>query len=161
MGYTKQWGEDMKETTLGYIENDGSYLMLLRNKKENDQSKNKWLGVGGHIEENETPDECFVREVKEETGIDIKNYKKCGEIKFFSDIWEDEIMHLYIAETDSREFMECNEGTLKWIPKADILNLNLWEGDVIFLKRLLAGDRDINISLYYEGDRLVNIKEHI
>lgn len=149
---------DFKETTLGYIEWNGCYLMLYRNKKNNDPNEGKWIGIGGHIEKNETPDECFLREVQEETGIRLNNFTKRGVIDFISDSAENERMHLYTASVAAPDFSECNEGTLKWIPKADVLKLNLWEGDKHFLTPLINGETGIRIRLVYEGWTLVKVE---
>lgn len=145
------------ETTLGYIEWNDHYLMLFRNKKENDSNEGKWIGIGGHLEKGENPDDCFVREVREETGIILNNLIKRGIIDFISDSAENERMHLYTATVDSPDFSECNEGTLKWIPKEEILNLNLWEGDKYFLTPLINGKNDIRMRLTYKGDKLVDV----
>lgn len=148
----------MKETTLGYIEWNGCYLMLYRNKKGNDPNKGKWIGVGGHLEPGEQADDCFVREVKEETGIELTNYTKRGEIEFISDTAENELMHLYTAEVETNTIDVCNEGTLQWIEKEKILHLNLWEGDRYFLEPLLAGETDLKMRLIYEGDQLTKVE---
>ena len=147
----------MQETTLCYIQKDNSYLMLFRNKKENDQSEGKWLGVGGHIEEGETPKECILREVKEETGLELLDCKYRGRVHFVSDIYEEEIMHIYTSDRFDGEIIECDEGELSWIPKSEILSLNLWEGDRIFLKLLIADEGFFSMRLEYIGDRLVNM----
>ncbi|MCQ2233774.1 MAG: 8-oxo-dGTP diphosphatase [Paludibacteraceae bacterium] len=148
----------MKETTLGYIEWNGCYLMLYRNKKGNDPNKGKWIGVGGHLEPGEQADDCFVREVKEETGIELTNYTKRGEIEFISDTAENELMHLYTAEVETNAIDVCNEGTLQWIEKEKILDLNLWEGDRYFLEPLLASETDLKMRLIYEGDQLTKVE---
>lgn len=146
-----------KLTTLCYIEQGESYLMLFRNKKENDQSKGKWLGVGGKLEKNESPDDCVKREVLEETGITLSNYKCRGFITFISDQWENEIMFLYTGYCSDEKINEvCKEGRLEWIPKNKIMDLNMWEGDRIFLKELMEGKEFINLKLIYEGDKLVS-----
>jgi len=150
----------MKETTLCYIENSGRYLMLLRNKKKNDPNMNKWIGVGGKLNPDETPIECAKREIFEETGLLVDAFRYAGKVYFVSDIWEDELMHLFVAETDNTEVTPCSEGTLEWIPKDDVLSLNLWEGDRVFLKRLLNGEEDfLNITLTYRGETLISVKE--
>ena len=122
----------MKETTLCYIENNGRYLMLHRIKKEDDVNKGKWIGVGGKLENGESPVECIQREIKEETALEITDLKYRGKVSFISDIYEDEIMHLFTAKAQNENFSSCTEGELKWIDKADILSLNLWEGDRVF-----------------------------
>lgn len=149
---------DFKETTLGYIEWNGCYLMLFRNKKQHDPNEGKWIGIGGHIEKNESPDDCFVREVREETGIQLQNFTKRGVVDFVSDTDENERMHLYTAHVEHSQISECNEGTLKWIPKEEILKLNLWEGDRHFLIPLLNGETNIRLRLVYEGWKLVKVE---
>lgn len=149
-----------KNTTLCYIEKDDKYLMLLRNKKEVDINKGKWIGVGGHFEEGESPEECLVREVYEETGLTLTNYKFRGLVTFSSDQWQTEYMFLYTADGFEGELKDCNEGELRWIPKSEILDLNLWEGDKEFLK-LLFEDTDVfSMKLSYVGDTLVERKRY-
>lgn len=145
----------MKLTTLCYIEKEGQYLMLHRVKKENDLNHDKWIGVGGKFEEDETPEECLLREVKEETGFTLTEYRMRGIITFLSDQWESEYMYLYTATGYTGEQIVCNEGDLVWVPKSEVLNLKLWEGDKIFL-RLLDEDKGFfSLKLRYEGDELV------
>ena len=147
----------MLNTTLCYIEKDGSYLMLLRNKKENDLNDGKWIGVGGKFEEKESPDECLVREVFEETGLTLTAYSFRGIVTFVSDKWESEQMFLYTAEGFSGSLKECSEGTLAWIKKEDVLSLNLWEGDRIFLKMLEEKTEPFFLKLTYKGDELISV----
>ena len=151
----------MKRTSLCYIEHEGSYLMLLRNKKADDPNEGKWIGIGGKFEEGETPDECMLREVREETGIELTDYHFHGIIEFRSDEWEYEDMYLYTAKYPDvkreMELPECREGTLQWILKEDIMNLNLWEGDRVFLRALLDGRQDINMRLGYTKDALTQV----
>jgi 8-oxo-dGTP diphosphatase len=142
-------------TTLCYIEKDDSYLMLHRIKKKTDINKGKWIGVGGHFEENESPDDCLLREVKEETGLTLTNYKCRGLVTFISNEWETEYMFLYTADEFSGDIITCDEGELKWVKKSDIFNLNLWEGDKIFLKLLYEDTEYFSLKLVYEGDDLV------
>lgn len=149
----------MKLTTICYIEKDGKYLMLHRTKKENDQSHNKWLGVGGKFEENESPDECILREVKEETGLTLLSYRLRGVMTFVSDVWETEYMFIYTADRFEGELTECNEGELLWVEKSAVLDLNLWEGDVLFLKRLIEDEKFFTIKVQYQGEKLVYTKE--
>lgn len=144
-------------TTLCYIEQNDCYLMMHRVSKKNDLNAGKWIGVGGHFEENESPEECLIREVKEETGLTLTDYHLRGIITFVSDEWGCEYMHLYTAEAFEGILDEnCNEGILKWIPKTEIYDLNLWEGDRIFLKLLLETDKFFSLKLEYHGDDLVN-----
>lgn len=146
----------MRETTLCYIERDGMYLMLHRSAKKKDGSVGKWMGVGGKLEPGETPDECMLREVNEETGLTLTKYCKRGVVHFYSDTWEDEIMHLYSGyEYEGRLIDYCDEGELKFIPVAEVMELNMWEGDRIFLKKIADGEMDFDIELRYEGDKLV------
>ena len=148
----------MRLTTLCYIEKDDKYLMLHRVKKVNDQNHDKWIGVGGKFEEGETPEECLLREVKEETGFTLNSYRFRGIVSFISDECENEYMHLFTATEYDGEMIECDEGELVWIPKSDISNLKIWEGDKIFFKLL---DEDIDffsLKLRYEGDKLVETK---
>ncbi len=151
----------MKLTTLCYIEHEDSYLMLYRNKKNEDQSKGKWLGVGGKLEEGESPEECVLREVFEETGLKLKGFTSRGVITFFSDIWEDELMFMFTADEFEGDITKaCNEGELAWIKKADVMSLNLWEGDRYFLQDLIDGKPLVNMKLTYEGDKLVSCEKY-
>ena len=144
-------------TTLCYIEKDGQYLMLLRNKKEKDFNKNKWIGVGGKFEEAESPEECLLREVKEETGLTLLDYRLRGVITFVSDEFPCEYMYLFTADRFEGELTTCDEGELRWISKEEVLHLNLWEGDRAFLK-LLAEDRPFfTMKLSYKGYELTDI----
>ena len=152
----------MKETTLCYLENNGRYLMLLRNKKKNDPNKNKWIGVGGKLEEGESPTDCAKREIMEETGISVSALEYRGRVYFGSDIYEDEIMHLFTSVCPADSFTPCDEGELKWIKKEDVPKLNLWEGDRVFLEYLLTDKEDFfEITLSYEGDTLKSVQEGI
>ena len=144
-------------TTLCYIEQNDCYLMMHRVSKKNDLNAGKWIGVGGHFEENESPEECLIREVKEETGLTLTGYRLRCIITFVSDEWGCEYMHLYTADTFEGSLNEdCNEGILKWIPKSEIYDLNLWEGDRIFLKLLLETDKFFSLKLEYHGDDLIH-----
>ena len=146
----------MIETTLCYIEQDGKYLMLHRVKKKKDPNEGKWIGVGGKLEKGETPEECLLREVREETHLELDQYEKRGEILFSAQGWEEELMHLYTANAFHGQLCEeCNEGELRWVPFSEIPDLSLWEGDRLFLEDLLEGRTDIRMELYYEGDKLI------
>lgn len=146
----------MKMTTLCYIEKDGRYLMLHRTKKENDINKGKWIGVGGHAYDGETPEECLLREVKEETGLTLTSYRFRGLITFISDECEPELMCLFTADGFTGEQCVCDEGDLAWIDKSQVAGLPTWEGDAVFLKLLLEGEkRFFTLKLRYEGDKLV------
>lgn len=152
----------MKLTTLCYLEKDNKYLMLHRIKKENDINKDKWIGVGGHFEKNETPEECVIREVKEETGYLMEDYKLRAVITFIADDHEAEYMYLFTCDKFSGEPIECNEGKLEWIEKDAISNLNIWEGDKIFLNKIANDYQFFTLKLEYRGDKLINsvIKEY-
>lgn len=146
----------MKMTTLCYIENNDCYLILHRTKKKKDVNKDKWIGVGGHAEGNETPQECLIREVKEETGLLLTSYKFRGLITFISDEYEAEMMCLFTADGYTGELITCDEGELEWVKKSDVPQLPTWEGDAQFLKLLLEDEkRFFAMKLRYEGERLV------
>lgn len=141
-------------TTLCYIEKDNQYLMLHRVSKKNDINKDKWIGIGGHFEKDESPEECLLREAKEETGLTLTSYHFRGLVTFISDRWETEYMCLYTAGGFEGELMECDEGKLEWIEKDKIWDLDLWEGDKIFFRLLLENAPFFSLKLRYEGDVL-------
>ncbi|MDD7772543.1 MAG: NUDIX hydrolase [Faecousia sp.] len=145
----------MKNTTLCYLEKDGCYLMLHRIKKKNDLNQDKWVGVGGKLEENESPEECLVREVREETGLTLTRWRYCGIVTFVSDRWEGEYMHLYTADGFTGQLTDCNEGVLEWVPKERVRLLPQWEGDRIFFRLMEQNVPFFSLKLQYEGDRLV------
>lgn len=162
MGIRRDIGDNkiMKETTLCYIEKDNKYLMLHRTKKKNDPNKEKWIGVGGKLEKDESVKDCLLREVMEETGLVLTEYEYRGKIYFCSDTHNNETMYLYTATEFTGELIECKEGELAWIDKSKVLELNLWEGDKIFLQKLLEEDiKPFTIHLCYEGDKLINVVE--
>ena len=144
----------MKLTTLCYIEQDGRYLMLHRVKKKADINAGKWIGVGGHFEEGESPEECLLREVREETGLLLTRYAFRGIITFLSDAQEAEYMCLYTADAFTGSLRDCAEGDLQWIPKEEIGALNLWGGDQLFLQKLREGAPFFSMKLRYAGDSL-------
>ena len=150
----------MRMTTLCYIEEDGKYLMLHRVKKKNDINHDKWIGVGGHGEYGETPEECLLREVREETGLMLTSYRFRALITFVSDQCEPEMMCLFTADGFEGELTDkCNEGDLVWVEKEKVLALPTWEGDHLFLERLLNNEkRFFTIKCVYEGDKLVENK---
>ena len=139
-------------TTLCYIENDDSYLMLHRIKKANDINEGKWIGVGGHIEFAESPEECLIREVKEETNLTLTSYKFRGVVTFVSGDELCEYMALYTADGFEGEIKPCDEGELHWVKKSDLFDLNLWEGDKIFLKMLIEDAPFFSLKLVYNED---------
>ncbi|MCI5620813.1 MAG: 8-oxo-dGTP diphosphatase [Lachnospiraceae bacterium] len=144
-------------TTLCYIEKDNKYLMLHRIKKENDINKDKWNGVGGHFEKDETPEECLLREVKEETGLTLNRFKLRGVITFLSNEFHTEYMFLYTANDFSGEIVECDEGKLEWIEKAKVYDLPIWEGDKIFFRLMEESEEFFSLKLRYEGNTLVEV----
>lgn len=157
----------MKQTTLCYIDNGDSYLMLHRVKKENDASHGKWIGVGGKCEADESPDECMLREVKEETGLEITRWLYRGIVTFISDTWPNEYMHLFTATAwrGEPDMSIDDEGELAWIRKSDLPvtkgagnpTLTLWEGDKIFLRFLLDETTPFfSLKLVYEHDEMVS-----
>lgn len=148
----------MKLTTLCYIEKDDSYLMLHRVKKENDENHDKWIGVGGKFESGESPEECLLREVKEETGLALTKYSFRGLVTFDSDEWGTEYMHLFTADEYEGTLGECSEGELVWVKKSKIENLKIWEGDRIFLRLLQKNAGFFSLKLRYEGENLVETK---
>lgn len=145
----------MLQTTLCYIEKEDKYLLLHRVSKKNDANKDKWIGIGGKFEDKESPEDCLLREAKEETGLVLTSYKFRGIVTFVSNEYPTEYMFLYTADEYEGEIGKCREGTLEWVKKKDMYSLNLWEGDKIFLK-LLEEDRPFfSLKLSYEGDCLV------
>lgn len=143
-------------STLIYIERGEEYLMLHRTKKENDLNHDKWIGVGGKFEAGESPDECALREMLEETGLTLTSWRCRGIVTFVSDIYETEYMHLFTADGFTGTPRECDEGELQWIKKSDLLALTLWEGDKIFLRLLDSDEPFFLLKLRYEGERLVS-----
>ena len=139
-------------TSLLYIEGDGKYLMLHRTKKEHDINEGKWIGVGGHIEFAESPEECLIREVKEETNLTLTSYKFRGVVTFVSGDELCEYMALYTADGFEGEIKPCDEGELHWVKKSDLFDLNLWEGDKIFLKMLIEDAPFFSLKLVYNED---------
>lgn len=142
-------------TTLCYLEQGDSYLMLHRTKKEQDINKDKWIGVGGHFEQGESPEDCLVREVKEETGLDLIQYAFRGIVTFLCDDNEAEYMHLYTANKWSGVMHACDEGELVWVKKEEMYQLKLWEGDKIFLKLIEEGHPFFSLKLTYHEDILI------
>ncbi len=152
----------MRMTTLCYIEKDNQYLMLHRTKKQKDINKGKWIGVGGHAEEGEGPEECLLREVKEETGLTLTSYQFRGIVTFVSDQCEPELMCLFSADGFDGELIECDEGDLHWVDKKIVPTLPTWEGDAIFLKLFLEDERRFfSLRLVYEGEKLIEKKLHV
>ena len=142
-------------TTLGYIETRESYLMLHRVKKEQDVNEGKWIGIGGKFEYGESPEECMIREAKEETGLAVTSMKVRGILTFICDKQDPEYICLYTIDGFSGQLKECDEGELLWVPKDEIFGLNLWEGDRIFFDLLQKDVPFFSLKLCYEGDQLL------
>lgn len=146
----------MKLSTLCYIGKDNQYLMLHRIKKKNDVHWGKWIGLGGKLESGETPEECILREVEEESGLTISNPQLKGVLTFpkFKDN-EDWYVFLFIAKDFKGKLIESPEGNLQWVNKEDVKGLNLWEGDRLFLK-WLSFDKFFSGKIVYEQGVLID-----
>ncbi len=146
----------MRLTTLCYIERDQKYLMMHRIKKVKDENEGKWIGIGGHLEENESPDECIIREVKEETGLTLTDFRMRGLITFILPDWGNELTFLYTGSAEGEAPEECPEGTLQWVPVNQVMDLSLWEGDRAFLPLLRTKDEFFSLKLVYApGGKLI------
>jgi 8-oxo-dGTP diphosphatase len=145
----------MISSTLCYITRGEQVLMLHRTKKENDVNKDKWIGIGGKFLDNETPDECLLREAYEETGLTLTNWKCRGVVTFLTNgPWDGEYMYLFTADGFAGDLKECDEGDLQWVDKDFLYDLPLWEGDKIFLDLLWQDAPFFLLKLRYEGDTL-------
>lgn len=145
----------MKQTTLCYIERGNQYLMLHRVKKENDENRDKWIGIGGKFEDGESPEDCVLRETWEETGLTLTDYRYRGLVTFVSDRWETEYMHLFTATDWTGSLRrDCDEGVLEWIHKDRLAALPQWAGDRIFLKLLRREEPFFSLKLHYRGEEL-------
>lgn len=145
----------MKITTLCYLEKEDQYLMMLRDKKKNDPNQGKWIGVGGHCLDNENIVDCMKREVLEETGFIVKEYNYHGIVTFESDIYEKEVMHLFTSKDFEGRLIDSIEGSLSWIDKKKVLDLNLWAGDYLFLELLSKNTPFFRLKLVYKKDNLI------
>ncbi len=145
----------MINTTLCYIRRGEEYLMLHRIKKENDLNHDKWIGIGGKFEDKESPEDCLLREVLEETGLTLTGYRCRGVVTFVSDRWATEYMHLFTADGFTGTLKDCDEGVLEWIPKEQLLKIPHWEGDEIFLNLIWQDAPFFSLKVCYKGDRLV------
>ena len=148
---------DIIDTTMIYLKKDDSYLLLFRNKKKNDINKGKWIGIGGHVEPNETIDQCAIRETKEETGLDVQSRSRCRADLVIDDTLK-MMMYIYEITDFSGELKECDEGDLKWIPIKDIYNYPMWEGDKAFLPKVINHEPYFKMELTYAHNELVSIK---
>ena len=139
----------MRLTTLCYVERDGCWLMMHRCRKDHDENAGKWIGLGGHLEENESPEECIRREIAEEAGIRITDLRLRGILTFILPDWGNELTFLYTAHSDTADLPDCPEGELKWIPLENVMSLPLWEGDRIFLPLLQSREDVFSLKLIY------------
>ncbi len=147
----------MVETVECYLIKNDCYLMLHRNKEKNDMHHDKYIGIGGHIENGETKEEACIREIKEETGFNVHSMEYAGQILFVNDDYE-EMMYIFKTNDFSGDMIECDEGTLHWVPIDKVLDLNLWEGDRIFHPKLRNGEF-ISLKLIYTNDKFVRYEE--
>ena len=144
----------MLNTTLCYVTRGDEVLMLHRVKKKNDINKDKWIGIGGKFEGEESPDECLLREAKEETGLDLTRWRCRGVVTFLSDAYEGEFMYLFTADGFEGELVDCPEGDLQWVSREFVNQFPTWEGDKIFLDLLWQDAPFFLLKLRYEGEKL-------
>ena len=142
------------QTTLCYIDDGSAYLMLHRVKKEHDVNKGKWIGIGGKFEDKESPEDCLLREAREETGLTLTDYTYRGLVTFVSDRWVTEYMHLFTARTEEDPTVVCDEGDLEWVDKDKVQDLPIWTGDKIFLDLLTQNVPFFSLKLVYRGESL-------
>lgn len=143
----------MLQTTLCYLSQNGKTLMLHRVKKKNDVNHDKWIGIGGKLEHGESPEECMLREFREETALELTSWKYRGIVTFVSDTWC-EYMHLFSADAYTGVMKGCDEGTLEWVDTDKLTQLPIWEGDKVFLRLLGMRDTFFSLKLVYDGERL-------
>ena len=148
----------MKNTVLCYVERGDEYLMLHRVKKENDVNRDKWIGLGGKLEQNESPEDCLKREIYEESGLTLTSWRFRGIITFVNTVCETELMYLFTSDAFEGKLSDCDEGELEWIKKSELQKLTLWEGDKIFLRLLDTDEPFFSLKLCYDGDRLLSAK---
>lgn len=144
----------MLQTTLCYLDVQNQTLMLHRIKKKNDVNHDKWIGIGGKFEHGESPEECCMREFREETGLTLLDPAYRGIVTFVSEDWC-EYMHLFTATAFEGKMRQCDEGVLEWVPWDRITQLPIWEGDKVFLRLLRERQAFFSLKLVYEGERLV------
>lgn len=146
----------VRNTTLCYLERGDAYLMLHRVKKRDDLNHDKWIGVGGKCEEGESPEDCVLRETREETGLTLTEYRYRALVTFVSDRAPTEYMHLFTARGWTGTPIPCCEGELAWIKKSELLKLPMWEGDKIFLELLDTDEPFFSLKLQYRGEKLAS-----
>lgn len=145
----------MHNSTLCYVLRGSDVLMLHRVKKKNDINKDKWIGIGGKFEENESPDECLLREAREETGLELTSWQCRGIVTFLTETGDGEYMYLFTADGFEGELKECDEGDLQWISREFLNELPKWEGDQIFLDLMWQNAPFFLLTLRYDHDNLV------
>ena len=146
----------MINTTLCYITRGNDVLMLHRIKKKNDLNQDKWIGIGGKFEGDETPDECLLREAMEETGLKLTRWQCRGVVTFLTNgPWDGEYMYLFTADGFEGQLKDCDEGDLQWVSREFVDSLPKWEGDAIFLKLLWEDAPFFLLKLRYDGDQLI------
>jgi len=154
--HTETEETSMRNTSLCYLEKDGKVLLLHRVKKKEDANRGKWIGIGGGFEDGESPEECMLREMKEETGLELTSYRFRGIVTFVSDEAQTEYMHLFTADDYRGKLAEeCDEGELAWVEKEKMDELPMWKGDALFLKLLEMEIPFFSLKLCYQGDQLV------
>lgn len=149
----------LSETVLCYLKRDDTYLLLFRNKKVKDYNAGKWIGVGGHIENSETPDQAAIREIKEETGYDVHSLTCAGEVLFVNDNYQENMYVYEITDFDGQP-IACDEGDLKWIPIKDIDKYPMWEGDKEFLPLLINHAPYFKMQLIYKNKDLIDVLKY-
>lgn len=156
----ESWRASIKTyTTLAYIEKGDSYLLLHRVKKKRDLNEGKWIGVGGHLEGDESPVAAMKREIKEETGLEVKAYHYLGRLDFLNDAYPAERMYLYKVTSFEGELIDCDEGELAWVKKDEMLSLPMWEGDRAFLPLLeKEEEHPMRMNLIYRGGKLDRVE---
>ena len=146
----------MVNTSLCYVRQNGCYLMLHRIKKEHDINKDKWIGIGGKFETAESPEDCMLREAQEETGLTITDWTYHGIVTFVTETGFTEFMHLFSSDSFTGSLRECDEGVLEWVAQNRVAELDLWEGDLIFLRLMENGAPFFSLKLVYDGNMLMH-----
>ena len=146
----------MLQSTLCYLERGDAYLMLHRVKKEHDANRDKWIGIGGKFEDKESPEDCLLRECREETGLTLTDYRYRGLVTFVNTEWPTEYMHLFTADRFEGALRDCNEGALEWVDTDRLTELPIWEGDKVFLRLLSEKEPFFSLKLVYEEERLIH-----
>ena len=145
----------MINSSLCYVYRGDEVLMLHRTRKQNDINHDKWIGLGGRFEDGESPEECMLREVREETGLTLTSWRYRGIVTFANDRYETEYMHLFTADAFTGELTDCDEGDPVWVKKSELAALPQWEGDKVFLRLLDEGEPFFSLKLVYSGERLL------